>query len=74
MKDQIFKNQYTLLERSIVWLVHSLEFISFRQFDPSEKNDTWKFFWAYHPEEGKLCKFTPWKIYLEIKTPWKKSQ
>ena len=42
-----------------------------RQFDHSEKNDTWKNFWVCHPEKGKHSKFTPWKNIPWDRNPWK---
>ena len=70
---QILKNQYAL-ERMIVWLINPLEF-NLRQFNPSEKNDTWKkIFESVTPKKGKYCKFTPWKNIPWERKPWKKSQ
>ena len=40
MDDQSFRNQYAL-ERIIIWLMNFLE-LNHRQFNPLEKNNTWK--------------------------------
>ena len=64
MKDQIFKNQYTLLERRIVWLVNPLEFILFRQFDPSEKMIPENFFEPATLKKVNSANLTPGKYTL----------